>query len=89
MSQMSLSRGTDSQTQMNLFMKHTTHHSLAVAKADQGGGGLDWEFGISRGRVLYIEWVSNTARLYSTGNHIQYSITNHNGKEHEKTHITN
>ena len=85
MAQMNLSTETDLQTQMNLFMKQTTHHRLVVAKGDHGGGGLDWEFGISRGQVLYIDWVSNTARLYSTGNHIQYSITNHNGKEHEKT----
>ena len=82
---MNLSTETDLQTQMNLFMKQTTHHRLVVAKGDHGGGGLDWEFGISRGQVLYIDWVSNTAQLYSTGNHIQYSITNHNGKEHEKT----
>ena len=85
MAQMNLSTETDLQTQMNLFMKQTTHHRLVVAKGDHGGGGLDWEFGISRGQVLYIDWVSNTARLYSTGNNIQYSITNHNGKEHEKT----
>ena len=25
--------------------------------------------------------------LYSTGNYIQYSVTNHNGKEYEKEYI--
>ena len=25
--------------------------------------------------------------LYSTGNYIQYSVANHNGKEHEKEYI--
>ena len=46
-------------------------------------GGMDWDFGISRCKLLYIEWV-NRAPLYSTGNYIQYTMTNHNGKEYEK-----
>ena len=50
---MNLSTETDLQTQMNLFMKQTTHHRLVVAKGDHGGGGLDWEFGISRCRLLH------------------------------------
>ena len=53
----------------------------------QGGGagrGLDWEFGISRGKLLYIEWINSKVLLYSTGNYIQYPVINHNGKEYEK-----
>ena len=46
-------------------------------------GGMDWDFGISRCKLLYIEWV-NRVPLYSTGNYIQYTMTNHNGKEYEK-----
>ena len=56
------------QTQTNLFMKQTTHSTLVVAKVGQGGGGLDWEFGISRSKPLYTEWVDNTVLVYSTGN---------------------
>ena len=26
---------------------------LMVAKGEEGGGGMDWEFGISRGNLLY------------------------------------
>ena len=49
-----------------------------------GEGGMDWEFGINRCKLLYIEWINNKVLLYSTGNDIQYPIINHNGKEYEK-----
>ena len=55
-----------------------------VAKGEEGGGGVDWEFGISRCKLLYIEWINNRVLLYSTGNYIQYPVINHNGKEYEK-----
>ena len=45
---------------------------------------MDWEFGISRCKLLYIGWINNKVLLYSTGNHIQYPVINHNGKEYEK-----
>ena len=47
-----------------------------------GRGGIDWEFGVSRYKLLYIEWI-NKVLLYSTGNYIQYPVINHNGKEYE------
>ena len=48
------------------------------------GGGMDWEFEISRCKLVYIEWINNNILLYSTGNYIQYPVINHNGKEYEK-----
>ena len=48
------------------------------------GGGMDWEFGISRCKLLYVEWINNKVILYSTGNYIQYPVINHNGKEYER-----
>ena len=45
------------------------------------------ESGINRGKLLYIGWVNDEVLLYSTGNHIQYPVTNHNGKECEKEYI--
>ena len=39
---------------------------------------MDWEFRVSRCKVLYTEWV-NKVLLYSTGNCIQYLVINHNG----------
>ena len=57
---------------------------LVVAKEEYGGGGKDWEFGISGCKLLHIGWISNKVLLYSTGNNIQYPVINHNGKEYEK-----
>ena len=45
---------------------------------------MDWEFGISRCKLSYIEWINNKVLLYSTGNYIQYPGIKHNGKEYEK-----
>ena len=49
----------------------------------RGSGGTNWEFSISRCKLLYREWI-NKVLLYSTGSHIHYLIINHNGKEYEK-----
>jgi len=46
-----------------------------------GRGGMDWEFGIRRCRVLYTGWINNKVLLYSIGNYVQHPVTNHNGKE--------
>ena len=51
---------------------------------DAGEGGTDWEFGISRYKLLYIGWLDNKVLLYSTGNHIQYPGINHKGREYQK-----
>ena len=48
---------------------------------------MDWEFGISRFKLLYVEWINNKVLLYSTGNYIQYPMINHDGKEYEKEYI--
>ena len=59
-----------------------------------GGGrhgewvGIDWEFGISRCKLLYIGWIKQGPTVYSTGNYIQYPMINHNGKEYEKEYIS-
>ena len=61
-----------------------------MVKSCQGGGvvrggeGKDWEFGISRCKLLYIGWISNKVLLYSTGSSIQHPMIYHNGKEYEK-----
>ena len=51
------------------------------------GGGMDWEFEISRCKLVYIEWINNNILLYSTGNYIQYPGINYNGKEYKKVYI--
>ena len=50
---------------------HRHRDRLMVAKRDMGEkGGVDWEFGISRYKLLYIDWINNKVPLYSTGNYI-------------------
>ena len=48
---------------------------------------MDWEFGISGYKLVYIGWVNNKVRQYSTGNYIQYLVTTYNGKESEQLYI--
>ena len=56
-------------------------NTLVVAKGEEGGGGMDWEFQIRRCKLLCLGWINNKVLLYSTGNYIQYPVINHNGKE--------
>ena len=49
-----------------------------VAKGDGGESGRDWEFGVSRGKLLHLEWISNEILLYSAGNSIQFLGIDHN-----------
>ena len=45
---------------------------------------MDWEFEISKRKLVYTEWVNSKVLLCSTENCIQYPVINHNGKENEK-----
>jgi len=52
-----------------------------VAKEEGAGSGMDWEFGVSRCKLLHLEWISNEVLLYSTGNYIQSLGIEHDGKQ--------
>jgi len=41
---------------------------LVTLKEDGGGSGMDWEFGVSRCKLLYLKWISNELLQFSTGN---------------------
>ena len=60
---------------------------LWLPRGRGGGGGMDWEFGVSRCKLVYIGWINNKVLLYSTGNYIQYPAKKQNGKEYEKVYI--
>ena len=45
---------------------------------------MDWEFGISRCKLFYIEWIDNKVLLYTIRNYVQYHIINHNGKDYKR-----
>ena len=72
-------------TQMNVSTKlkqtHRHREQTCGCQGRSGSGGVkDWEFGISRCKLLYREWINNTVLLHSTGNYIQYPVINHNEK---------
>ena len=60
---------------------------MVVKEKRGGGGGMDWEFGVSRCKLLHLAWIHNKVQLHSTGSYIQYPIINHDGKEYEKEYI--
>ena len=55
---------------------------LQATSGKAGWGEMDWEFVISKYKLLYIHWINSKVLLYSTGNHIQYPVIIHNGEEY-------
>ena len=55
-----------------------------VAKGELGESGLDWEFEVSKYKLLHLKWISNEVLLYSTGNHIQSLWIDHDGSDIRK-----
>ena len=47
------------------------HRQTEQTCSRQGGSGREWEFGVGRCKLLYLEWMGDEALLYSTGNYIQ------------------
>ena len=43
---------------------------------------MGWEFGITRCKLLYVEWINSKVLLYSRGNYIPYPVINHKWKEY-------
>ena len=50
---------------------------LLVAKGEGVGEAMEWEVGVSRCRLLCMEWINNEVLLYNTGNSPQYPLVNH------------
>ena len=36
-----------------------------VAKGEGVGGGMKWEGGVSRGKLVHVEWINNKVLLYT------------------------
>ena len=64
-----------------------TSKCITVRTQGKGGGGMEREFGMSRCKPVYREWINNKVLLYGTGNSLQYPGINHTGKEYEKEYI--
>ena len=78
-----MNKGTYLQNRNRLKVREETCGCHEVA----GRGGKDWEFGITRCKLVRIEWINSKILLYSTGNYIQYPLINNIGKEYKKEHI--
>ena len=62
-------------------MKQTHRHGERPCGCQ---GGVEWEVGLSRCKLLDLGWINNKVPPESTGNYIQYLVINHNGKEYKK-----
>ena len=40
---------------------------FVVAKEEGVGGGMEWEVGVSRCKLLYIEWINNRSYCIAQG----------------------
>ena len=58
-----------------------------VVKGEWGGSGMDGKFGVSRCKLIHLEWINNRVLLYSTGNYIQSPGTDHDGRNIKKEYI--
>ena len=71
---------------LNTYQTETdsqTENRLVVAKGEADGGRIDWEVGVSRYKLLYVELI-NKILLYSTESYIQYTVINYTEKEKQK-----
>ena len=78
-------------THMNKYTKHKQTHRHRQQSCGCPGegdrGGMDWEFGISRCKLVYLEWINNNVLMYNTGNSIQYHVIKHIEKNMKKEYI--
>ena len=80
-------------TQINLStkQKQTRRHREQCCDCQGGegeeGGWSEWEFGISRCKLLQMERISNKVLMYGTAGYMQSPGINHSGKEHKKERV--
>ena len=65
------------QTKQNRNRLTDTDNRLVIVK---GESVIDLEFGVSRYKLLHLEWISNGVLLYSTGNYIRDLGIDHDGR---------
>ena len=60
--------------------KQIHRHRDQICGCQGAGGQINWELGISRSKLLHIDWLNNRVPL----DHTEPHVINHNGKEYEK-----
>ena len=63
---------------MNLSTEQKETHGHGAQTCQ--GRGVDWTFGVSRCKLLQLEWISNEVLLYSTEKYVQSLATDHDKK---------
>ena len=61
-------------TQVNLLQSRNRLSDIEnrLDKGEEDGEGMEWDFGISRCKLVYTGWMKNKVVLQSTGDSIQY-----------------
>ena len=74
------------QTSLSTKLKQTHRHRKQTCGCQRRGGGnvMDWEFGVSRCKLLHLEWIDTKVLLCSTRNYIQFPVIDHDGNEYFK-----
>ena len=57
-----------------------TRYQTCGWQGGESGGGIEWEFRISRCNLLGVEWINNNVLLHGPRNYIKYSVINYPGK---------
>ena len=76
---------------MNLSakQKQTHRHGEQTCGCQEAGGrnGIEWKFGISRCKLLHLEWTNNEVLQYITGNYMQSVGIDRDGRWYEKKNV--
>ena len=67
---------THTHTHMKQKQVTVMKNRFVVAEGGESGRGEDWEFGISRYKLVYIGLINHKIVVYSTGNYIPYPVIN-------------
>ena len=65
-----------------------TENRLGVAEGEGEGSRMDGEFGVSRCKLLHVEWMDHKVLQYFTGNCVQSLNRDHDGKYKKKEWIS-
>ena len=59
---------------------HRHREQTCGCEGVKGGNRIDWEFGVSRIKLLHLERIGKEVLLSSPGNYMQYLGTEHDGR---------
>ena len=77
------------QMKLSTEQKQSQRHKEQTCgcQGGRGGSGMHWESGVSRWKLVHLEWIKNKVLLYSTGNYIQPPEIDNDEKEYKEEYI--